>query len=50
MGGIFGKQAVDLFIPPTYSTKIHELCPRCHATQAFPLAPPEQILSHFGYC
>jgi len=40
----------DLLIPPSYSTDIHEVCERCHATQAFPLAPPSEILSHLGYC
>jgi hypothetical protein len=40
----------DLLIPPNYSTDIHEVCPRCQASQAFPLTPPAQILAHLGYC
>jgi hypothetical protein len=40
----------DLLIPPNYSTDIHEVCPRCQASQSFPLTPPAQILAHLGYC
>jgi hypothetical protein len=40
----------DLLIPPVYSTDVHEICPRCADSQAFPLAACEQIFSILGYC
>jgi hypothetical protein len=40
----------DLLIPPTYSTKVDEVCPRCQGGGAFPLCDPRQILSILGYC
>jgi hypothetical protein len=40
----------DLLIPPTYSTKVDEVCQRCQGGGAFPLCDPRQILSILGYC
>jgi hypothetical protein len=40
----------ELLIPPTYSTNVEEVCPRCEGTVAFPLCDPRQILSILGYC
>jgi hypothetical protein len=40
----------ELLIPPTYSTNIYEVCPRCLGRGAFPLCDPRQILSILGYC
>lgn len=40
----------DLLVPPTYSTNVDEVCPRCEGTQSFPLADARQIISILGYC
>ena len=40
----------ELLIPPTYSTNIYEVCPRCQDREAFPLCDRHQILSILGYC
>jgi hypothetical protein len=40
----------DLLIPPTYSTNLRELCPRCQAAESFPLADASRIFSILGYC
>jgi hypothetical protein len=40
----------DLLVPPTYSTNVHETCPRCQDIEAFPLTDPRRILSILGYC
>jgi len=40
----------DLLIPPTYSTNVYEVCQRCQAAEAFPLADARQIMSILGYC
>jgi hypothetical protein len=40
----------DLLMPPTYSTNIYEVCPRCHGGGAFPLCDRREVLSILGYC
>jgi hypothetical protein len=40
----------ELLVPPTYSTSVDEVCPRCEGGGAFPLCDPRQILSMLGYC
>lgn len=40
----------DLLLSPMNSTDVREICERCHGSDVFPLAEPEVILSHLGYC
>lgn len=40
----------DLLINPEYSQDPTEVCPRCVAKDAFPLAHPHQVLLSLGYC
>jgi hypothetical protein len=40
----------NLPITPDYSKDAGEVCPRCKATAAFPLADPKLVLSILGYC
>jgi hypothetical protein len=40
----------ELLIPPSYSTAVDEICPRCRHTSEFPLADARRILSILGYC
>jgi hypothetical protein len=44
------RERRDLLVPSAYSTDVLEICPRCHATPYFPLAPAQEILTHLGYC
>jgi len=44
------SERADLLIPSACSRNVLEVCPRCHATPEFPLAPAQQILAHLGYC
>jgi len=39
----------DLLIAPEYSQDANQVCPRCVATEAFPLADPQFVLSLLGY-
>jgi len=39
-----------LLISPQYSKDVEEVCPRCTATDAFPLADARLVLSLLGYC
>ena len=40
----------DLLINIEYSTENTQVCPRCVATNEFPLADPHLVLSILGYC
>src|SRR5271165_3264101 len=40
----------DLLVPPTYSTDVQEVCPRCRECATFRLADAATILSILGYC
>jgi hypothetical protein len=40
----------DLLVTPEYSRNPLEICPRCVAVPAFPLAGPQLILELLGYC
>lgn len=37
-------------VDPVYSTDVNEVCARCQAAAAFPLAPPQEMLARLGYC
>jgi len=39
-----------LLVTPEYSNDATQICPRCVAIQAFPLADPDLIRSLLGYC
>jgi hypothetical protein len=40
----------DLLITPDYSKDVSQICSRCVATAAFPLADPHLVRSLLGYC
>ena len=40
----------DLLNTPEYSQNPDEICPRCQAVAAFPLADPRAVLALLGYC
>jgi hypothetical protein len=40
----------DLLVTPNYSQDATQVCPRCVATESFPLADPHLVLLSLGYC
>jgi hypothetical protein len=42
-------ECTDLLTPPTYSTDVDEVCPRCESTVAFRLADAREVFGLLGY-
>jgi hypothetical protein len=43
-------ERTDLLTPPTYSTDVDEVCPRCESTVAFRRADAREVFGLLGYC